>query len=162
MSLFSSILHKVFGASAGASPGGTGGASTGGLATAAGMPGVDTDGIPHTPAAAGLGAAPIAPPPVPDQAVPHTPPTGAPVDVESVLAELAARKGGGGNWRSSIVDLLKMLDLDSGLAARQQLADELGVHAGADGSPEQNIALSRAVWRQLAENGGQVPESLKG
>jgi hypothetical protein len=38
----------------------------------------------------------------------------------------------------------------------------LNVHAGADGSAEQNIALSRAVWQQLAENGGHVPESLKG
>jgi hypothetical protein len=151
MSLFSSIMHKVFGASAGASPGGSGGASTGGLATAAAMPGVDTTDLPLVP------AAPVGPAPDHD-----TPPSGAPVDVEAVLAELAARKGGGGNWRSSIVDLLKMLDLDSSLSARKQLADELGVHAGADGSAEQNIALSRAVWRRLAENGGQVPESLKG
>ncbi|MBX9752998.1 MAG: DUF3597 domain-containing protein [Roseococcus sp.] len=162
MSLFSSILHKVFGASAGASPGGTGGASTGGLATAAGMPGVDVTGVPSPPATVGLGPAPIAPPSLPEDDAMHTPPTGAPVDVEAVLAGLAARKGGGGNWRSSIVDLLKMLDLDSSLSARKQLADELGVHAGADGSAEQNVALSRAVWQQLAENGGQVPDSLKG
>ena len=70
-------------------------------------------------------------------------------------------KGGGGNWRTSIVDLLKLLDLDSSLDARKDLAEELGVHAGAHGSAEQNIALSKAVWRKLAENGGQVPASLR-
>jgi hypothetical protein len=85
----------------------------------------------------------------------------APVDVEAVLTNLAAQKGGGGNWRTSIVDLLKLLDLDSSLEARKELATELGVHAGADGTAEQNIALSKAVWAKLAENGGQVPASLR-
>ena len=83
------------------------------------------------------------------------------VDVEAVLSELAAQKGGGGNWRTSIVDLLKMLDLDSSLSARKELAEELGVHAGEHGSAEQNVALQKAVWRKLAENGGQVPASLR-
>lgn len=84
-----------------------------------------------------------------------------PVDVEAVLTALAAQKGGGGNWRTSIVDLLKLLDLDSSLSARKELAEELGVHAGEHGSAEQNIALQKAVWRKLAENGGQVPASLR-
>lgn len=84
-----------------------------------------------------------------------------PVDVEAVLADLAAERGGGGNWRTSIVDLLKLLDLDSSLEARKQLAAELGVNAGPHGSAEQNMALSKAVWRKLAENGGQVPASLR-
>ena len=70
-------------------------------------------------------------------------------------------QGGGGNWRTSIVDLLKLLELDSSLAARKELAQELSVRAGADGSAEQNIALSKAVMKKLAENGGKVPESLK-
>jgi hypothetical protein len=83
------------------------------------------------------------------------------VDVDAVLTKLAASKGGGGNWRTSIVDLLKLLDLDSSLAARKELANELNVHAGADGSAEQNIALSKAVMQKLAENGGKVPESLR-
>src|SRR4029453_12779347 len=56
------------------------------------------------------------------------------VDVDAVLSRLAATKGGGGNWRTSIVDLLKLLDLDSSLAARKELAQELNVRAGADGS----------------------------
>lgn len=93
---------------------------------------------------------------------PAAPPKPAqPVDVEKVLTELATKKGGGGNWRTSIVDLLKMLDLDSSLAARKELAKELNVHAGADGSAEQNIALQKAVWAKLAENGGRVPASLR-
>ena len=111
-----------------------------------------------------------APAPTPAAGAPPTPgvapiPTAAPalppVDVEAVLSDLAASKGGGGNWRTSIVDLLKLLDLDSSLAARKELAEELNVHAGEHGSAEQNIALSRAVWKKLAENGGQVPASLR-
>ena len=83
------------------------------------------------------------------------------VDVDSVLTQMAARKGGGGNYRTSIVDLLKLLDLDSGLDARRELATELDVNAGAAGSAEQNIALQKAVMRKLEENGGKVPDSLK-
>jgi len=83
------------------------------------------------------------------------------VDVEAVLIQLASTKGGGGNWRTSVVDLLKLLDLDSRLAARKDLANELNVHAGADGSAEQNIALQKAVMVKIAENGGKVPDSLR-
>jgi hypothetical protein len=83
------------------------------------------------------------------------------VDVDAVLTKVASTKGGGGNWRTSIVDLLKLLDLDSSLNARKELATELGVHAGADGSAEQNMALQRAVMAKLAENGGKVPDSLR-
>ena len=83
------------------------------------------------------------------------------VDVDKVLADLASKKGGGGNYRESIVDLLKLLDLDSSLNARKELAKELSVNAGAHGSAEQNIALHKAVMRKVAENGGKVPESMK-
>ena len=83
------------------------------------------------------------------------------VDVQAVLSQLASQKGGGGNWRTSVVDLLKLLDLDSSLTARKALAQELNVHAGADGSAEQNIALQKAVMNKIAENGGKVPESLR-
>ena len=108
-------------------------------------------------------AAPAAPAPAPAAApvAAAPPPPPEPVNVEAVLVQIAELKGGGGNWRTSIVDLLKMLDLDSSLDARKQLASELNVHAGADGSAEQNIALSKAVWQQLAQNGGKVPDSLK-
>ena len=83
------------------------------------------------------------------------------VDVQAVMTDLAKKKGGGGNWQTSIVDLLKMLDLDSSLEARKELAQELGVNAGAHGSAEQNIALHKAVMREIAKNGGKVPDSMK-
>lgn len=83
------------------------------------------------------------------------------VDVGAVLSEMAAAKGGGGNYQTSIVDLLKLLDLDSSLSARKELANELNVHVGADGSAEENIALHKAVMQKLAENGGVVPDSLR-
>jgi hypothetical protein len=83
------------------------------------------------------------------------------VDIEAVMEQYARNKGGGGNWRTSIVDLLKMLDIDSSLDARKELAQELGVNAGAHGSAEQNIALHKAVMRKVAENGGKVPQSLR-
>ena len=109
-------------------------------------------------------ATPAAPAPAPTAApaaAAAPPPPPEPVDVEVVLVELAAQKGGGGNWRTSIVDLLKMLDLDSSLEARKELAAELGVAAGPHGSAEQNIALQKAVWVALAKNGGVVPASLR-
>jgi 3-oxoacyl-ACP reductase-like protein len=84
------------------------------------------------------------------------------VDVGAVLAAMAEMKSDqGGNYQTSIVDLLKLLDLDSSLQARKDLAEELGVRAGEDGSAEQNIALHRAVMDQLAANGGIVPDSLR-
>lgn len=83
------------------------------------------------------------------------------VDVDKVLADMASKKAGGGNYRESIVDLLKLLDLDSSLNARKELAQELNVNAGAHGSAEQNIALHKAVMRKVAESGGKVPESMK-
>jgi hypothetical protein len=83
------------------------------------------------------------------------------VDIDKVLADMAAKKGGGGNYRESIVDLLKLLDLDSSMDARKELAKELNVNVGAHGSAEQNIALHKAVMQKVAENGGKVPDSMK-
>ncbi len=108
--------------------------------------------------------APAAPAPAPHTPAPApqaAPAALPPVDVEAVLQSMADQKDGGGNWRTSIVDLLKLLGLDSSLDARKSLAEELGVNAGPHGSAEQNIALSKAVWRKLAENGGRVPDSLR-
>ena len=113
-----------------------------------------------TPTAAPTSPTPAAAAPAPT-AAPTPTPAPAAVDVGGVLTEMAAMKGGGGNYQTSIVDLLKLLDLDSSLAARKELADELGIHAGADGTPEQNIALHKAVMAKLAENGGVVPDSLR-
>jgi hypothetical protein len=84
------------------------------------------------------------------------------VDVEAILVSMSTAKGRPSNWRTSIVDLLILLDLNSSLAARKELAQELNIHAGADGSAEQNVALHKAVMQKLEENGGKVPDSLKG
>lgn len=116
----------------------------------------------HKPSTSGTDAS--APQPAPSVAPAAAPAPAAPaqpVDVEQVLSQIAESKGGGGNWRTSIVDLLKLLDLESDLEAHKALAQELGVNAGPRGSAEQNIALSKAVWKKLAENGGQVPASLR-
>ena len=112
---------------------------------------------PQTTQAAPAPAPAAAPAPVAAPAAPAEP-----VDVGAVLSEMATMKNGGGNYQSSIVDLLKLLDLDSSLAARKELGQELGVHAGDDGSAEQNIAVHKAVMAKLAENGGIVPDSLRG
>ena len=126
MSIFSSIMQKIFHhPAAAATP------SASGAATPAG----------EAPAAAG--AAPAS------------------VDVGAVLTQMASAKGGGGNYQTSIVDLLKLLDMDSSLDARKTLAEEMNVHAGADGTAEQNIALHKAVVQKLAENGGVMPASMK-
>ena len=65
------------------------------------------------------------------------------------------------NWKQSIVDLMKLLDLDSGLKAREQLAKELGYTGKLDGSAEMNIWLHKQVMAKLMESGGVVPDSLK-
>jgi len=135
MSIFGNIMKKIF------------------------HPGDAAKAAPTPPAPA---SAPAQPAPGAAQPAPSAPAPQATVDVGAVLEAMAAMKDDhGGNYKSSIVDLLKLLDLDSSLAARKELGDELTVHAGADGSAEQNIALHRAVMDKLAENGGLVPDSLR-
>ena len=95
------------------------------------------------------------------QPTPTFNPTPQSVDVGAVLDNLAQAHDGGGNYKTSIVDLLKLLDLDSSMDARKELAEELGVHAGDNGSAEQNVALHKAVMQKLAENGGIVPASMR-
>jgi hypothetical protein len=87
--------------------------------------------------------------------------TGQEVDVEQVLSQIAQQKGNSDlNYKSSIVDLMKLLDLDSSLDNRKELATELGYTGEKDGSAEMNIWLHKAVMRQLAANGGKVPQSM--
>ena len=86
-----------------------------------------------------------------------------PVDVEAILEAAVSTKGIKLNWRESIVDLMKALDLDSSLAARKELAADLNyTGAAADGSAEKNIWLHKALMKALAENGGKVPKELLG
>jgi hypothetical protein len=82
------------------------------------------------------------------------------VDVEAILSAEAAKAGQDLNWRTSIVDLMKLLGIDSSLANRKELATELGYTGALDGSAEMNIWLHKAVMRELAANGGKVPADL--
>jgi 3-oxoacyl-ACP reductase-like protein len=110
-------------------------------------------------------AAPAAPAPaVPAPAAAAPAPAAAPaqaVDVEAVLTSLAEKNPEKLNWRTSIVDLLKLLQLDSSLASRKELAQELHFTGDTNDSASMNIWLHRQVMTKLAENGGKVPDSLK-
>jgi len=109
-----------------------------------------------------------APPPPPAAQAPGAAPPPAPaapvaiseVDVIANLEALQAQKGVDLNWRTSIVDLMKLLDIDSSLSNREELAKELGYTGQLGGSAEMNIWLHKAVMRELAANGGKVPAEL--
>ena len=81
--------------------------------------------------------------------------------MEVVLVGLASKNAEKLNWRTSIVDLMKLLQLDSSLAARKELAQELHFTGDTNDSASMNIWLHRQVMIKLAENGGKVPEELK-
>ena len=83
------------------------------------------------------------------------------VDVEGVLTSLASKSPQQLNWRTSIVDLMKLLDLDSSLNARKELAGELHYSGDMNDSASMNIWLHKQVMQKLAENGGKVPDELK-
>ena len=88
-------------------------------------------------------------------------PAAQPVDVEAVLTEKQRAKGGPAlNWRTSIADLMRLLDLDPSLENRKALATELGYTGAKDGSAEMNIWLHRKVMEGLAANGGRVPANM--
>lgn len=110
---------------------------------------------PAVPSAAPAGGVIAQAPAAPAPAQPQT------VDVEQVLTSLAASKGNPDlNYLTSIVDLLKLLDIDSSLQNRKELATELGYTGEKDGSAEMNIWLHKEVMRQLATHGGKVPASM--
>ena len=102
----------------------------------------------------------------PDPAAAATPAAAPPpqaiseVDVEAILNDLSAKSEQTLNWRTSIVDLMKLLGLDSSLAERKSLAQEFGYTGALDGSAEMNIWLHKQVMRELAANGGKVPAEL--
>lgn len=87
--------------------------------------------------------------------------TMAEVDVEKVVSDLAAKKKEKLNWRTSIVDLMKVLDLDSSFKARQELARELNYTGDMNDSAKMNIWLHKQVMNKLAANGGKVPADLR-
>ncbi len=83
------------------------------------------------------------------------------VDVANNLNSIAAAKGSDLNWKTSIVDLMKLLDIDSSLDNRKELAQELGYTGELNGSAEMNMWLHKAVMNELAANGGTVPADLR-
>jgi hypothetical protein len=103
---------------------------------------------PISPSRTGMGAAPSTAGP-------------ASVDVEAVLTKLASQNKEKLDWRRSIVDLMKLLNLDSSLAARKELAKELHYGGNTNDSAAMNVWLHKQVMTKLAENGGKVPASLR-
>lgn len=130
MSIFGKIKDAIFGKKAEAAPGPTTHLDP---VTNDSLPGIDTITAPATQG----------------------------VDVEQVLEAKMAEKGNPElNWKSSIVDLMKLLDIDSSRDNREELARELGYTGEMGGSAEMNMWLHKEVMRQLAANGGTVPANL--
>jgi uncharacterized protein with von Willebrand factor type A (vWA) domain len=135
MSIFGKIASAIFGHQSA-----TAGATTSGSATAG------------------------APAPKGTSTAAGTPATGQPLtraQVEEMIEKIADQQDEDVDWDKSIVDLMKLLKLDSSLNARKQLAQELGYKGALTGSAEMNIWLHEQVMRKLAESGGVVPESLR-
>jgi hypothetical protein len=82
------------------------------------------------------------------------------VDIEQVLDGMAARTAQKLNWRTSIVDLMKLVGMDSTLQERKELADELGYTGDKSDSASMNIWLHKQVMKKMEENGGKVPANL--
>ncbi len=142
MSIFGNIMSKIFGHHEAAAATATPPAVTPGASSSA-----------PAGAAAPEAAAPI-------NAAPATASI-AGVDVEAILTSLAAHHAEKLDWRKSIVDLMKLLGLDSSLAARKELAGELHYTGDTEDSAAMNIWLHKQVMVKLAENGGKVPDELK-
>lgn len=148
MSIFSSILAKIF---PGHHPA---------VATANTAP-VSPAGAPAAPTAMPRPSAVPAATTVPAPSA--LPPAAAlpPVDVEKILGDRSSAHGEKLNWRTSIVDPMKLLDLDSSLAARKTLAAELHYSGDMNDSASMNIWLHKQVMSKLAANGGKVPAELQ-
>jgi Domain of unknown function (DUF3597) len=135
MSIFGKIMSAIFGSKADAAPASSGSAG-GGAPSASGSA---TSAAPS--------AAPIAPPQS--------------VDVAPILDKAVAAKKEKLEWRTSIVDLMKALDIDSSLAARKELAKELGYGGDTNDSATMNVWLHKQVMAKLAANGGKLPPEIK-
>jgi 3-oxoacyl-ACP reductase-like protein len=110
-----------------------------------------------TPAPAQPASAPAQSAPVAAAAAPPA----SPVDVAAIMDDLAGKATQTLDWRKSIVDLMKLINLDSSLQARKELAQELHYTGDTNDSATMNIWLHKQVMVMLAENGGKVPEELK-
>ena len=147
MSIFGNIMSSIFG-HANAQPAQPSSATPG---KTSGPTSSSASGQTSGPAPTG-GSAKIATAPAAAQAQ---------VDVAAVLTELASKNKEKLDWRNSIVDIMKLLNLDSSLSARKELAKELNYTGDTNDSARMNIWLHKQVMVKLAENGGKVPDSLK-
>jgi Domain of unknown function (DUF3597) len=151
MSVFGNIVSAIFGskhpASVTAATGPSAPSPSAGSATAPSPPTATAAGV--SAPSAGTSAGSAAAKPI------------SKADVEAILAKLDEEQDEDYDWKTSIVDLMKLLKLDSGLGARKQLAQELGYTGALDGSAEMNVWLHKQVMTKLAETGGKVPDSLK-
>lgn len=123
------------------------------------------EAAPQTSAPAGTPTTTAASPAAPAQPAAPAPTAAAPastgsIDVASILDAAVKKNGQKLDWKRSIVDLLKALDLDSSLSARKELAGELGYTGDTSDSATMNIWLHKAVIKKLSENGGKVPAEL--
>jgi 3-oxoacyl-ACP reductase-like protein len=132
MSIFGNIMSAIFGHSSSAA------------AAPAAAPPSQAAPAPVQPTAPAPGAAPAAP-----------------VDVTAIMDNLAGQSSERLDWRRSIVDLMKLLNLDSSLAARKELAQELSYTGDMNDSASMNVWLHKQVMTKLAENGGKVPDELR-
>ena len=135
MKLFNTLMSKIFGAAAPAA------ASSAPAGT-------------NAPAANAGAAAPATPGAAPAAAAPAS------VDVDAVLTQMASKNSEHLDWKKSIVDLMKLVGMDSSLSSRKELAKELGYTGDENDSASMNIWLHKQVLRKLAENGGKIPQNL--
>ena len=140
MSIFGKIMGAIFGthadAASPATPSGTGSSSGSGASASSAAGASGTSGSASSTAAKS-------------------------VDVAPILDKAVAKKGEKLGWRTSIVDLMKALDIDSSLTARKELAKELGYTGDTNDSATMNIWLHKQVMAKIAANGGVVPADLK-
>ena len=139
MSLFHDLMSKIFGHGGGTTAAGTGGPAAAGGATAA-----STTQPSATRAGDASGGAA----------------TAQQVDVAAILDDLARKNPEKLDWKDSIVDLMKLVGMDSSLSARKQLATELHYAGNENDTASMNVWLHKEVLRKLAENGGKVPQEL--
>jgi hypothetical protein len=138
MSIFGKIMSAIFGTKADAAP------------AAPATPGTTTGAGSSAPGGYAPGGSP--------------PPAAAPyqnVDVAAILDKAVAAKGEKLAWRTSIVDLMKALDIDSSFSARKELAKELHYTGDANDSASMNIWLHKQIMAKLAANGGKLPPDIK-
>jgi len=159
MSIFGKIMSAVFGSSASATPAGAAPTSpkptspkpTSPTSASATPTGAKPAGGAAAPAAGGGGTAAAAPAAAPAKTV----------EVAPILDKAVAAKHEKLEWRTSIVDLMKALDIDSSLAARKELAKELGYTGDTNDSASMNVWLHKQVMAKLAANGGKLPPEIK-